>query len=1274
MRVKYKLGLIILPALLVANQAARAAQAYSSMAVAGSFNGWNTSPNMELVNDDVWQFDATIPGSGFAFKFAADGSWGTNWGKLSAPYTTLPLAMVGDRTGGDISVTNLAGGTTYRFVFDDLSFNYAVFLRNNVLTNMLRNVSFETQGSTAQDAWSWQSGTPTPHGGRWGRAQRYSGTAHSGGYAGAILGQWSPSDPKNSGWWQEIPAEPGLTYEVSAWFYADGAPNTWTASVQELKIEFYAFRYGNLQDARVVSLNDITNGWEQRSVSAVAPIDVGWARLVFNVEDAGTKGALRMDDVELRAFTEKRAENFDDWFGATEDGCHTRGGWTICTGRTTTVDARSAYAARLPNPAGVTSNGNFIMSPRFSAGIGTVSFYYRSASTNDEDPKPVSFNVQYSFDTNTWYTFGSVTNSSTMSYVQFLKYQYIATPCSIRIQHAGGTESLLIDDITVEAPTAVRSTQDFDDWPNAGTNLDCHNSVEWMVCQGTISSNGARSGKAGRAVGSATATNFVRSPWLPGYGETSFWYARGTNGLNPAVLRLQASNDSNTWTTLATISNINSTAYTEFSQFLYESNSAFLRIQNLSPPSLAGAQIILIDEPFNDGNNPPPGWYFKGIGEYSGAGYYGRAPPALKFETNDWLETPFFGPATNVSFWVKGASAGPTSYLKIEQSNATPSEWTLVTNLYNLPSSGTTKMIPLSTNVARLRFSYMKVTGNLALDDMLIHGAPAGAQPPQDLLLDDINIGPPRLYRTQDFNTWPRQSSYADSAFQGWIVKDAIIEDGTKRGFAGNVARMNQTVNNYIQSPFLPEGVGPIQFNYARFSEPGTTYYDILFSTNGTLWVSNATLAVSSSNKTAYGHYFYSPTGAYVRLLHRSDSRQVYLDDITIFAPRPPADVALNAWYEPESPYTGDYVTVWASATPLYGAGDLVLTTYYRIGTSGVFHALPMAISNLIDYATISHILPQPKGTSVQFYVRCDFGGVGAELTSPRYYPPGGWTNPVTYMIPRNEPGKAWINEINYINVFDWDWDNDTNEFVEVCAPAGWDISQWRIDLYVTYSTNTYTYYASYRLPQGSVISNDWNGYGFFVLGDPPVPNRDMILTNIMDEFTPHDQISDGAFPSGVRLVNEGGGIEHSVSYRGPIEGFTRINVEEDNIYWPDPADIQLGGTGAVYGAFAWYTNTVFTPGAINMWQDIGSYLPPSWIKFVSMSLGPVITLKVAGNTSAPPWRITPTYSTNLSAAPPAWVNVTGFNSVTNNGTNTITFSRPATGRAFIYRVNATEP
>ncbi len=162
--------------------------------------------------------------------------------------------------------------------------------------NLLQNPSFEGECSSSPEcALNWKMNEPDDHGDAWGSAIRMDWRAHEGRHAGAICGTWAGT-PDYGGFWQETEIEAGQTYRFSAWLWADAS---WTAAVQQLKIEFWDVGRSQKLGEVTASFNDISEMWMQKSVEARASDGAFWARVVINVSGAGSGGALQVDDLSL---------------------------------------------------------------------------------------------------------------------------------------------------------------------------------------------------------------------------------------------------------------------------------------------------------------------------------------------------------------------------------------------------------------------------------------------------------------------------------------------------------------------------------------------------------------------------------------------------------------------------------------------------------------------------------------------------------------------------------------------------------------------------------------------------------------------------------------------------------------------------------------------------------------------------------------------------------------------------------------------------------------
>ena len=791
---------------------------YPQVNVAGDFNGFETlNPNMTLVGNNLWQADLTINTNAFRFKFSTPG-FASNWGLNSQPHTTLPQAMTALSDQGDIIATNppiavVDGGVTnlvynpIRFIFNDATREFAVFVLNNTAaSNLLYNASFETAGSQATRARYWEQNNPNIHGAMLGTAERqnWANPAKSGSWVGLIKGRWA--NQGNSGsWWQETPVEPGVTYEASAWFQPEDTPNLWTAAVHQLKLEYWDFNRTAKLAEFIEDISEIPNSntnWVRQFVGGTAPAGAAWGRLTVFVDGVGPSGTFRIDDAELRALTPKRTEDFNDWGAINLDGTYARGGWTISSGRTVsgTPLARSGIAASIANPA--SSNvGGFVMSPRFDDGIGTIRFWYRHGPAYDplvDTNEPVRMVVQVSTIGDFWTTVGSTNIVFNQTYQEFVGsapadrlYRYV------RILHAGGSANrLLIDDIAATAAEGEPRLMDFDNWPASITN-GLQQYGGWTISNGIVSASLALSGRSGQVAGNTNNQHALYSPvFTNGHGAISFNYRAGLDSAKTLGWILESrAHPGTSWVERARVTNINTTAWQEYSAFFLEPGAQQLRIRNLSETNTSPLITTDIREGF--GSTPPAGWTFASSYQlYTGSTESGTntGPPALKFDgstTN--AVTPGLVNPTNISFMIRGSSITETNLFRVEQLQG--STWSVLAS-FSLTSADNTRKYynyAVSTNVTQLRFSFDKTGGgNLSFDDFIVRGKGFSSPTvPQRLILDNVDIGIPVEYRLQDFNTWPDKPELdAGTTFhQGWtIVGPAKI--GAGQSISGNAITM----------------------------------------------------------------------------------------------------------------------------------------------------------------------------------------------------------------------------------------------------------------------------------------------------------------------------------------------------------------------------------------------------------------------------------------------------------------------------------------------------
>ncbi len=1244
---------------------------YTSMTVAGEWQGFNPGENnLILVSNQQWEGVFFISQRATnKFKFAANGNWTMNWGvglTNSAPMTGTASVV----SGPDIVLTNVVEGF-YRFQFHEGTKAFAVDYLAPAYggesgTNLIRNGDFSlADGVYSNEALNWNYRPALVYGDNYGNSGRVDWRGRSVPWQFFIGGTYG-------GLWQDVPAGSDMDYETTAWFWMDGTSNTnfgpWTSVVQEVKMEFYSATRGS--PIAVVSTNIpfTPEDWFPVTLRAAAPTNAAWARTVINVSGGGPKGTLQIDDITLRALP-RPYQYFSAWnFSVT--GTLARGGWVASNAYVLANLTTNPNPLIYASPSLAIRPGGSLSSPRIEDGISRLQFRHRAGFEGDEDLYTNDLTevaIEFSPDGTSFFS----TTTLTVTALSYLPYGLnVNDPAQkyFRIRATAGTNAYLLDNIEIVPITPDSRFQDFSAWTsNAYTNAGCHTNVDsWTLCTGRVFSAGAYDAPSALLPGSSNAANYLKSPlFTNGYGTLSFQLARGNNGAAPGLLALQESVNGSTWTNIAVLSNLTDTAWTPYSLYFYQSQARYLRLLNTSTSTPSGGgSILLINEGFPTAPSAPEGWTFNGLSAYTSGEYTGQDPNSLKFDTTgDYAETPVLTGPTNVSFWMRGASINTGSVFTVQA--FVGGNWQTAQLYTAISNSEQTYNVPVNSNATRVRFFYTtKVSGNVALDDVVVRGAVAGGQPPQDLLVDDISVGLPEEFRTQNFNSWPPKSQYAAGVhqFQGWTITNAIVNGDN--AYDGQSLRLNSDLNNFVRTVTFPEGIGLITFQYAKWGSDTSPTLAIQYSTNdGAAWTTITNLFANNPSSNGYLRFEYLlntnvPTA--FRILHLSGSGRALLDDIELGKPQPPADVTVLGFHLPEAPFTNDTISLRAVVSPVYGATVTNMTAYYRVGTSGAFTALGMILTNFTSYQSLTNLGPHTTGTVVQYFIRAQFTGPGA--VSPKYYPAGGSNDPAFYAIPRNQSGQVWINEVRYMSLGYLEFWGDTNltDFIELAGPAGFNIGGWRIEV-VNQVPTTNGLVADlvqnrYTLPPGSALNSNALPFGFYVAAMSEIAGANYGLSNYLGLV----------LPMGIRLYNEGGGLEQALSFGANMNGFVQVPADDSD--FDSPYSVRLTGNGTNYADFTWANGDGWSPNDANPGQW-SSEPPEAWI--TRMIWGTNVTIVSEGNTNN--WIVTPWYATSVSNNA-TWSAITPFNISTNGGgTNTVSFDRPSQTNWFL-RLLYTQP
>lgn len=225
-------------------------------------------------------------------------------------------------------------------------------------------------------------------------------------------------------------------------------------------------------------------------------------------------------------------------------------------------------------------------------------------------------------------------------------------------------------------------------------------------------------------------------------------------------------------------------------------------------------------------------------------------------------------------------------------------------------------------------------------------------------------------------------------------------------------------------------------------------------------------------------------------------------------------------------------------------------------------------------------------------------GGTASNVHAAQYEvlcnDPSDPTNIVTFWggVASNSQFHVWINELDYDTP--GSAVNEVNEFIELCGPAGLDITGWKVEFWYSPAPGVFSNYATHVIGSTStnfVFPNDTNGYGYYVLASydtlPDFPN--------VDERAGFSEFRNDN-PNAVRLINADGETVH----------FLECETYAANAYpcgWPDDVtdmydsndperSLSLICTGFDRTALVWGV-IGYTPGAPNV---PGTNLPPDGI------------------------------------------------------------------------------
>jgi len=1011
-------------------------QVLSTMTAQGSFVATTNPPaNMMQIGDTLWQSDHSLTNNGtVTLRFsAANGN--RLWGATNATPEGIPVS--GTMETGSTTYAQMTGVVPgrYRITFDHQTgvFTFRQVYAESSGLNLLDNPSFEetTQpdGGDAVNWGSWQA---------WPKRVADGYLPHSGNWCGAIHGQQFNNWTDYASFAQDVLVTEGQTYRASAWFKA--TPD-WTASSMQIKVEWLDATNGPLSGTLIEEISP-SNYWIQYVAEGVAPEGAAKAHVVFLCAGSGTSGTLQVDDAEMRSVA-GRTQNFDTWGALTNfaafapDWSITSGRtiWNVPPGRPPAAVMISQYVEGSGNNKAIEIYNGTLSNLDLSAGYYLQQFNNGSLSASVSIPltgilEPGTCLVVGRQNTPTNYApsaaISDLDNLMTNKYITFngddviVLRRGLAGPILDRVGQAetnatgsiwsrNTTDRTLTRKSTIYTGTITSVTAEFpllDEWEISAqdtfTDLGTHE-ISFLDPNEPYTPGGYS------LIMNSGAT--LMSGDLPdGIGDVSFWFR--TESMTPeATLAIEtAISDSGPWSNVVTLTDVASSNFSYYAVSVNRANHTLVRFRQTD----GGTNRFRIDEisvtepsdvkrleDFSGWTDPA----YEIPGNYSRYGWTVQgsiSPTTGLYNSHAGLITPpdsmvvspsYEGGVGELIFWTKAHVQESPAYLLLQTTIDGGTNW--VTQGSFTASTGTTysTWLYLTNNPSQARIIFDP-------------GQDSG-----DALLDSIEVRVPALYRNQNFDGWPYKSSYTKgTAFsQGWEINNCIVD--AQYSYSGMAGRLNATTDGsaWIESPYLPDGIGSISYRMRKTSPSGTSpTIQVQVSPNGVGWTPIATDTVTSTNYAHIQLFWEDTTNHFVRFIHTAGGSAVPIDDIRIGSPQPRPEISITPNSEPEAPSTNDTVQITADIVTRYGASILSVTGYYKIA-SGPWTPLPMTSVAYGSYASVSTIPALPPSVTVQYYVKAQYSGVGAlpGSTSQSTNTSVSITN--SYQISSVKQGDVWI-------------------------------------------------------------------------------------------------------------------------------------------------------------------------------------------------------------------------------------------------------------------------
>lgn len=1235
-----------------------------TLTVQGSFIGTNQPPaNMTKISDSQWESDHHITNNGtITLRFAASNSI-PRWGPTNGvPVYTLPAT--GSMAALSTNYAQISGVSTgrYRITFNPQNgaFTFARKYTEASGANLLKNPGFESvylggDGYYPNDWTTWQS-----------QAMRVVDGygPHSGSWCGSIRAKWFDDWTDYGSLSQSnLTVVAGRNYRASAWMKASA---DWTASTMQIKIEWTDATNGVAGLDTIAAIPALTTNWTKYFAEGVAPSNATKAKVIYLCSGSGNTGTMDIDDAEMMVFG-GRSQNFDSWGSISSFQAYAPD-WSITSGKTIWNQAPSRPPGGVLISQYVEGSGNNKAVEIFNGTLTNVDLaagnYVLQQYDNGSTSASTNLSLSGTLQPGTCLVVGRpntppayVPDAAIANLPNLLTNKSLTfNGDDVIVLRAGGAFGTILDRIgqaSTNAPGSMWSRYATDHTLTRKSTIFTGTlgfaTSAFPISEWDISAKNDFAGLGSHTLSYVdpnepyTPANFsllmntnailMGGDFVGGIGDVSFWWRTETISPSVSISIESSSSESGPWITNATLTG----SATNFGYYVVGVNRAdhlYVRFRQTggSPNRFRIDEIYVSPysatrrfEDFNAWTDPSYAYwgdhvrYDWSIGDASIAptsGAAGTRAALLDTPPDSAVVSPSFeGGVGEVFFWAKAVNTNAPAYLILQTSLDGGTNWT---------SQGSFTVTNAVTNSIWL---YVTNAGagvklRIGFDD---------GKSSSDVLIDDVDVRVPALYRNQNFNGWPLKSNYTNGtdSFQGWRITNCIVT--TNLAYDLQSAQFGAELNNYIQSPYLPGGVGTFSF-WARATNNVSAALSVQLSSNGTSWTTLDSVSPPTNSYQGYSWYTGgSGTNYYVRILHASGATRLLIDDIAsgIWQSRP--SVQANPYLSPSTPVVNDPISFMASVVPRDGATILSVSNIFKINVSA-WRTNGMAQSGASTYASTATVKVAVSNIPIRYQVSVQYAGLGAASNSTGYTTNIYLSPIITNWVSTVPEGDVWINELFYAsysntepyettlictNCDPCNWDcpytnvtgftlvtnGSSHEFVELCGVAGTDLSGWSIELAFGSPADIATHsnqatYATYKIPANTVLTNQTSGYGFYVLGDLELSTNqpvNLILTNAIPmpppyysvSIKPKDHIYDGI--GVVRLLNQFGNVVYSLSYVGYASGADPI--PQNQLFVNETNSIGLAGPGTTYTGFNW-EKTNMTVGAENANQTLTPRAP----------------------------------------------------------------------------------